>query len=155
MSARISTLKLYIEDYSNNCIQKLDKNKQRTTKSLKLMINEHQSILELTRKIDNIFSLIVEAQFTFGNITIGVAGYAFITVSHCLRYTYYLKEKSEFLFMQFQVSESSRELLPKSIILVFIIVAQLFFFGCIGEYFTKHVFIIYSFCISLILNDIS
>jgi hypothetical protein len=37
-----------------------------------------------------------------------------------------LKEKSEFLFIQFQVSENSRELLPKSIILAFIIVAQYF-----------------------------
>jgi hypothetical protein len=52
------------------------------------MIHEHQIILKLTRKIDNIFSLLGQAQLAFSNITIGLAGYAFIIVSHGLLHTH-------------------------------------------------------------------
>jgi hypothetical protein len=53
-----------------------------TTKSLKVIIKEHQAILELTKKVDKIFNVIGQTQLGFNNITIGLAGYAFILVSH-------------------------------------------------------------------------
>jgi hypothetical protein len=65
-------------------------------KSLKLMINEHQIILNLTKKIDNIFNLIGQAQLGFSNLTIGLAGYVFIIVSYCLLHPHQLKQKSKF-----------------------------------------------------------
>jgi hypothetical protein len=51
---------------------------------LKIIINEHQIILKLTRKIDDIFTLFGETHFIVSNLTMGVAGYALIIVSECL-----------------------------------------------------------------------
>jgi hypothetical protein len=79
-------LKLNINEYSN-CIQRSDTNKNGSTKRLKLIITEHQTVLDLTKKVDNIFNVIEQSQLGFNNVTISLAGYAFIIVSHCLIHT--------------------------------------------------------------------